>query len=79
MSGNDPACDYEVCTGPACIDSADTHAVYDGKLYFFLGSGAKKLFEQDLDENLKNVDGVIDEVEKRNEVECLNTEIFRCN
>ncbi|GMI48923.1 hypothetical protein TrCOL_g1814 [Triparma columacea] len=79
VSGNDPACDYEVCTGPACIDSADTHAVYDGKLYFFLGSGAKKLFEQDLEENLKNVDAVIDEVEKRNEVECLNTEIFRCN
>mmetsp|Transcript_6155 Transcript_6155/g.12224 ORF Transcript_6155/g.12224 Transcript_6155/m.12224 type:complete len:102 (+) Transcript_6155:298-603(+) len=78
VSGNDPACDYEVCTGPACLDSADTHAIYDGKLYFFLGSGARKLFEQDLHENLKNVDNVISELEDRNELTCLNTEVFRC-
>lgn len=78
VSGNDPACDYEVCTGPACLDSADTHAVYEGKLYFFLGSGARKLFEQDLQENLKNVEDVITDVEIRNEITCLNTEVFRC-
>jgi hypothetical protein len=33
VSGSDPACDYDVCTGPACLDSADTNMIGpDGKL-----------------------------------------------
>lgn len=78
ISGNDPACNYEVCTGPACLDSADTHAVYNGKLYFFLGSGARHIFEEDLDTNLANVDTVIAGVEDLNGISCRNDEIFRC-
>ena len=82
ISGSDPACDYDVCTGPACLDSADTHALYtvDGtaKLYFFLGSGARKIFEEDLEENLANVEAVITEVEDRNSISCRNDEVFRC-
>ncbi|GMI34629.1 hypothetical protein TeGR_g11213, partial [Tetraparma gracilis] len=79
VSGSDPACDYDVCTGPACLDSADTNMIGpDGKLYFFLGKGAKNIFEQDLDGNIAAVADTVEEVEERQGVGCWNNEIFRC-
>eukprot|EP00519_Triparma_laevis_P002404 CAMPEP_0182504932 /NCGR_PEP_ID=MMETSP1321-20130603/18154_1 /TAXON_ID=91990 /ORGANISM="Bolidomonas sp., Strain RCC1657" /LENGTH=106 /DNA_ID=CAMNT_0024710377 /DNA_START=245 /DNA_END=565 /DNA_ORIENTATION=+ len=82
VSGADPACDYSVCQGPACLDSSDTVAIYDDgemeKIYFFLGVGARNIFEKDLDTNLENAKGAIDEVEGKNEVSCFNSDMFRC-
>ncbi|GMH95163.1 hypothetical protein TrST_g3265 [Triparma strigata] len=79
VSGADPACDYSVCQGPACLDSSDTVAIYDDKkIYFFLGKGARNIFEEDLDTNLENAKWAVDEVEGKNEVSCFNSEIFRC-
>ena len=34
-----PACDYEVCQGPACVEKSTTYEIANGKLYFFLGDG----------------------------------------
>lgn len=80
VSGNDPACNYEVCKGPACITEAATNQVApDGKLYFFLGAGAVKQFNEDAEGNAANCASEVERVEDSTGISCFNTDLFRCN
>jgi hypothetical protein len=53
-------------------------ACCSARRYFFLGKGAKNIFEQDLDGNIAAVADTVEEVEERQGVGCWNNEIFRC-
>ncbi len=80
VSGNDPACGSKVCQGPACLTSSSTYEMAEGKLFFFLGSGAMRLFNgSNATESAINCDANIAQAEKSIGGTCWNTDKFMCH
>ncbi len=79
VSGGDPACDYEVCQGPACVEKSTTYEIANGKLYFFLGDGAMKIFNQDKNASATNCEANVLAVQNATGITCYNTDKFMCH
>ena len=79
VSGGDPACDYDVCQGPACTTKSTTYEIANGKLYFFLGDGAMKIFNEDKNASAIDCEENVLAVENSTGITCLNTDKFMCH
>ena len=82
MSGFDPPCvaeNYDACRAPACVTDAGSYEVAaDGELYFFLGGGAKSIFDQNGASAIDGCHDHIARVEAATNRTCYNTDIFQC-
>merc|ERR1711934_94410 len=80
ISGGDPACSYQVCQGGACLTSASTYELAsDGQLYFFLGPGAMRIFNEDGSKNTAGCAANIKAVQNLTKTTCWNTDKFNCH
>ncbi|CAH0371991.1 unnamed protein product [Pelagomonas calceolata] len=80
-SGRDPRCaNGDHCRGPACGTSPLTFQVsgVDGKLYFFLGAGARQIFNEDEEASVAGAAAKVVEVEAATGRACFNTDLLGC-
>jgi len=79
VSGNDPMCSG-VCQGPACLTSDSTYEMANGKLFFFLGDGAMRIFNSNnATASALDCDANIAKVESSTGSTCWNTNKFMCH
>ena len=80
VSGNDPMCSASVCEGPACLTSDSTYEMANGKLFFFLGSGAMRIFNSNnATASAISCDANIAQAESTIGGTCWNTDKFNCH
>ena len=80
-SGRDPRCaNGDHCRGPACGTSPLTFQVsgVDGKLYFFLGAGARQIFNEDEKASVEGASAKVKAVEAATGRACFNTDLLGC-
>ena len=80
-SGRDPRCPGGgECRGPACGTSPVTFQIsgVDGKLYFFLGAGARSIFNEDEAASVAGASAKVKAVEAAAEHQCFNTDLLGC-
>jgi len=80
-SGRDPRCaNGDHCRGPACGTSPLTFQVsgVDGKLYFFLGAGARQIFNEDEKASVEGAAAKIQKIEAAAGRACFNTDLLGC-
>ena len=80
-SGRDPRCaNGDHCRGPACGTSPLTFQVsgVDGKLYFFLGAGARQIFNEDEKASVEGAAAKIQNIEAATGRACFNTDLLGC-
>ena len=80
-SGRDPRCpEGGHCRGPACGTSPLTFQVsgVDGKLYFFLGAGARQIFNEDEKASVEGASAKVKAVEETTGRACFNTDLLGC-
>ena len=80
-SGRDPRCaNGDHCRGPACGTSPLTFQVsgVDGKLYFFLGVGARQIFNEDEKASVAGAAAKVKAVEAATGRACFNTDLLGC-
>merc|ERR1719262_1705986 len=80
-SGRDPRCaNGDHCRGPACGTSPLTFQVsgVDGKLYFFLGAGARQIFNEDEKASVAGAAAKIQKIEAATGRACFNTDLLGC-
>ena len=80
-SGRDPRCpEGGHCRGPACGTSPLTFQVsgVDGKLYFFLGAGARQIFNEDEKASVAGASAKVKAVEAATGRACFNTDLLGC-
>ena len=80
-SGRDPRCPGGGhCRGPACGTSPLTFQIsnVDGKLYFFLGAGARQIFNEDEEASVAGAAAKVVEVEAATGRACFNTDLLGC-
>ena len=80
-SGRDPRCpEGGHCRGPACGTSPLTFQVsgVDGKLYFFLGAGARQIFNEDEEASVAGASAKVKAVEAATGRACFNTDLLGC-
>ena len=80
-SGRDPRCpEGGHCRGPACGTSPLTFQVsgVDGKLYFFLGAGARQIFNEDEKASVEGASAKVKAVEAATGRACFNTDLLGC-
>ena len=80
-SGRDPRCaNGDHCRGPACGTSPLTFQVsgVDGKLYFFLGAGARQIFNEDEKASVEGASAKVKAVEEATGRACFNTDLLGC-
>ena len=78
-SGRDPRCpEGGHCRGPACGTSPLTFQVsgVDGKLYFFLGAGARQIFNEDEKASVAGAAAKIQKIEAATGRACFNTDYW---
>ena len=80
-SGRDPRCpEGGHCRGPACGTSPLTFQIsnVDGKLYFFLGVGARQIFNEDEKASVEGAAAKVKAVEAATGRACFNTDLLGC-
>ena len=80
-SGRDPRCpEGGHCRGPACGTSPLTFQIsgVDGKLYFFLGAGARQIFNEDEKASVAGAAAKVEAVEEATGRACFNTDLLGC-
>ena len=80
-SGRDPRCpEGGHCRGPACGTSPLTFQIsgVDGKLYFFLGAGARQIFNEDEKASVAGAAAKVKAVEEATGRACFNTDLLGC-
>ena len=80
-SGRDPRCpEGGHCRGPACGTSPLTFQIsgVDGKLYFFLGAGARQIFNEDEKASVEGASAKVKAVEEATGRACFNTDLLGC-
>lgn len=80
-SGRDPRCPGGgECRGLACGTSPVTFQIsgVDGKLYFFLGAGARSIFNEDEAASVEGASAKVQAVEEAAGHACFNTDLLGC-